>query len=135
MFNEDPRTIRKHIQAVKGLELDGMLSYIQGDGRMFIYRDDDNSTTGVPWWTYLLSLLGGGLFGAALDNEDRWRGAAVGAIVPTVITAAADGILRDEWVAQQIQEGWNNLCRGWNDFWGLDVQQALDLAGNGQHPP
>jgi hypothetical protein len=26
--------------------------------------------------------------------------------------------LNRDWIAQQMQEGWDNFCRGWNDFWG-----------------
>ena len=47
----------------------------------------------VPWWAYLLSFFGGGAVGAILDDEDRWRGFAVGAGVTTTITAVVDGII------------------------------------------
>lgn len=55
-----------------------------------------------------------------------WGIIAVSVLGPPLLWVAVN----HEWVVQQIQEGWDNLCKGWNDFWGLNVQQAPDPASN-----
>lgn len=48
----------------------------------------------VPWWVYPIAALGGGSFGAVLDNENRWRGFGIGAAILSIIIALIDGCLR-----------------------------------------
>ena len=86
--------------------------------------------------TLILTPVGGALGalgGASADEEQPPRGALIGGGIGSLVGFVAGTIIDvfcHEWGAQQIQEGWNNLCSGWNDFWGLNVQQAPDPASN-----
>jgi hypothetical protein len=77
--------------------------------------------------TLILTPIGGALGaigGASADEEQPSRGALIGGgvgslvgfVVGTIIDVSCHGR-----VAQQIQEEWNNLCKAWNDFWGLNA--------------
>jgi DNA-binding Lrp family transcriptional regulator len=49
--------------------------------------------TGMPWWAYFISFLMG-IFCAALDTKNRWRGFGIGTAMSTTVTALLDGYLR-----------------------------------------
>lgn len=91
--------------------------------------------------TLILTPIGGALGaigGASVDEEQPPRGALIGGGIGSLVGFVVGTIIdvsRHEAVAQQIQEGWNNLCKGWNDLWGLNAQQAPDPVGDVEHSP
>jgi hypothetical protein len=61
-LNEDERTVMKYFQVIEGFETDGVLSYIEADSKMFIYRDDPQpNATPIVLGPLSFAAIGGGV--------------------------------------------------------------------------
>lgn len=111
ILSEDERTVLKYFRVITGFETDGILSYIEADSRLFIYRDDPEPSTapilvgplgfaaigggmtavaskGNPFLTALATFISG-LLGYGV--EASWRGSKQSAQAP----ACSYPLLRD----------------------------------------
>jgi len=121
-FGMNPQTVSDYYKLTEGLDIDGAPAYIKTDeGRVFFYRDDPKETAPTNSKRTILDDI--------LAHPLTWFFLFDAAIVGVWMAVNWDELSR------LAQEGWNNLCKGWNDLWGLNAQQAPDPVGDVEHSP
>lgn len=106
-------------EAFKLIKIDSERAYVHdGHGYEGVIYDPPSIEVGPPETDNTGILLAWGIIVGLIS-------------VPPLVWAAVN----HDWVAQQIQEGVNNISKWWNDLWGLDVQQAPDAIDSVQRHP